>query len=135
MTIATVGYMAPEYGIEGIVSTKGDVYSFGILMVEIITRKKPTDEMFGGERSLKSWVEESISAPLNQIVDTNLLSTTGRDCSAANNCALSILNVGLECSAESPNERPDMKEILTKLKKIKVKLLKDIELVQRTGSH
>ncbi|KAL4272411.1 hypothetical protein GQ457_13G004560 [Hibiscus cannabinus] len=77
MTIATFGYMAPEYGIEGIVSIKGDVYSFGILMMEIITRKKPTDEMFTEEKSLKSWVKESISSPLNQILDTHLLSISG----------------------------------------------------------
>ncbi|MFQ6658441.1 hypothetical protein Gotur_027715 [Gossypium turneri] len=51
ITMATFEYMAPEYGIEGIVSTKGDVYSFGILLMKIITRKKPTDEMFAGERS------------------------------------------------------------------------------------
>ncbi|KAL4272290.1 hypothetical protein GQ457_13G004060 [Hibiscus cannabinus] len=57
MTMATIGYMAPEYGTEGIVSTKGDVYSFGILVMETITRKRPTDEMFEGERSLKSWVK------------------------------------------------------------------------------
>ncbi|KAK8481626.1 hypothetical protein V6N12_009532 [Hibiscus sabdariffa] len=111
MTMATIGYMGPEYGIDGIVSTKGDVYSFGILTMETITGKKPTNEVFGGERSLKSWVEESISSPLNQVVDTNLLSTVGRERLAASNCAISILRVGLECSAESPAERPDMKEI------------------------
>ncbi|KAL4273963.1 hypothetical protein GQ457_13G004660 [Hibiscus cannabinus] len=124
MTMATIGYMGPEYGIEGIVSTKGDVYSFGILMMETITRKRPTDEMFGGERSLKSWVKESISYPLNQVVDTNLLSSMERERSAANNCALSILQVGLECTVELPAERPDMKEVVAKLKKIKVELLR-----------
>ncbi|KAK8648308.1 hypothetical protein V6N13_129065 [Hibiscus sabdariffa] len=124
MTMATIGYMGPEYGIDGIVSTKGDVYSFGILTMETITGKKPTNEVFGGERSLKSWVEESISSPLNQVVDTNLLSTVGRERLAASNCAISILRVGLECSAESPAERPDMKEVVVKLKKIKVELLR-----------
>ncbi|KAL4271143.1 hypothetical protein GQ457_13G004020 [Hibiscus cannabinus] len=133
MTMATVGYMAPEYGPEGIVSTKGDVYSFGILVMETITRKRPTDEMFAGERSLKSWVKESISSPLNQVVDTDLLGTIGRERSAINNCALSMLQVGLECSAELPNERLDMKEIVTKLKKIKAKLLKDTERVRQRG--
>ncbi|KAB2043865.1 hypothetical protein ES319_D01G049100v1 [Gossypium barbadense] len=97
MTMATFGYMAPEYGMEGIVSTKGDVYSFDILLMEIITRKKPTDEMFAGERSLKSWVIESISSSLNQVVDPKLLSTIGREDLKVKNCALSILQVGLEC--------------------------------------
>ncbi|KAB2043863.1 hypothetical protein ES319_D01G048900v1, partial [Gossypium barbadense] len=113
MTMATFGYMAPEYGTEGVVSTKGDVYSFGILLMEIITRKKPTDEMFAGERSLKSWVKESISSSLNRVVDTNLLSTIGKEHFAAKNCVLSILEVGLECCVELPNERLHMKEIVT----------------------
>ncbi|KAK8312586.1 hypothetical protein V6Z12_D01G052600 [Gossypium hirsutum] len=130
MTMATFGYMAPEYGIEGIVSTKGDVYSFGILLMEIITRKKPTDEMFEGERSLKSWVIESISSSLNQVVDPKLLSTIGREHLKVKNCALSILQVGLECSAELPNERLHMKEVVTKLKKIKVKLSRDMQRVR-----
>ncbi|TYI96182.1 hypothetical protein E1A91_D01G053300v1 [Gossypium mustelinum] len=130
MTMATFGYMAPEYGIEGIVSTKGDVYSFGILLMEIITRKKPTDEMFEGERSLKSWVIESISSSRNQVVDPQLLSTIGREDLKVKNCALSILQVGLECSAELPNERLHMKEVVTKLKKIKVKLSRDMQRVR-----
>ncbi|TYG82059.1 hypothetical protein ES288_D01G056500v1 [Gossypium darwinii] len=130
MTMATFEYMAPEYGIEGIVSTKGDVYSFGILLMEIITRKKPTDEMFEGERSLKSWVIESISSSLNQVVDPKLLSTIGREHLKVKNCALSILQLSLECCVELPNERLHMKEIVTKLKKIKVKLLRDMERVR-----
>ncbi|KAL4271158.1 hypothetical protein GQ457_13G004530 [Hibiscus cannabinus] len=144
LTIATIGYMAPailnlnkEYGIEGIVSTKGDVYSFGILMMETITRKKPTDEMFTGEGSLKSWVKESISYPTNQVVvvDTNLLNAIGGEHTTANDCALSILQAGLECSAELPDERPDMKETVTKLKKIRAKFLNKSERFRQRGDH
>ncbi|KAL4353249.1 hypothetical protein GQ457_06G003500 [Hibiscus cannabinus] len=126
MTIATFGYMAPEYGSEGMVSTKGDVYSFGILMMETMTRKKPTDEMFSREVSSRKWVEDSLPYMLDQVVDNNLLSTNGREHLATKNCALSILQVALECSVGVPNERLDIKEVLTKLKKIKVKLLKDV---------
>ena len=45
--------MLAEYGFEGKVSTKGDIYSFGILLLEVITRKKPTDEMFNADMSLR----------------------------------------------------------------------------------
>ncbi|XP_039026738.1 receptor kinase-like protein Xa21 isoform X2 [Hibiscus syriacus] len=127
MTLATIGYMAPEYGSEGIVSIKGDVYSFGILMMETILRKKPTDEMFVGEMSLKNLAEESLASMLNQVGDANFLSTTEKKHLVANNCALSILQVALECSGEIPDERLDMKQVVTKLEKIKVNLLTDIE--------
>ncbi|BFG27949.1 hypothetical protein CerSpe_142230 [Prunus speciosa] len=60
MTLATVGYMAPEYGMEGIVSTRGDVYSFGIVVMETFTKMKPTYEMFVGEMNLKQWVSNSL---------------------------------------------------------------------------
>uniref|UniRef100_A0A7N2MVK8 Protein kinase domain-containing protein n=1 Tax=Quercus lobata TaxID=97700 RepID=A0A7N2MVK8_QUELO len=55
MTLATIGYMAPEYGSQGIISTSGDVYSFGILLMETFTRKNPIDDMFVGEMSLKGY--------------------------------------------------------------------------------
>ncbi|KAB2615412.1 receptor-like protein kinase [Pyrus ussuriensis x Pyrus communis] len=59
MTLATIGYMAPEFGMEGSVSTRGDVYSFGIVLMETFTKRKPTDEMFVGEMDLKQWIADS----------------------------------------------------------------------------
>ncbi|KAJ1389707.1 Serine/threonine-protein kinase, active site [Sesbania bispinosa] len=55
-TIATLGYIAPEYGSKGTISTKGDVYSFGIMLMKKFTRKKPTDELFVVGLSMKGWI-------------------------------------------------------------------------------
>lgn len=40
-----------EYGPEGRVSTRGDIYSYGIMLLEMITRKKPMDEIFTYRRN------------------------------------------------------------------------------------
>ncbi|KAK9187718.1 hypothetical protein WN944_019116 [Citrus x changshan-huyou] len=124
MTIATIGYMAPEFGSEGIVSSKCDVYSYGILLLETFTRKKPTDEMFTGEMNLKNWVKESLPHGLPKIADANLLREENFF-SARMDCLLSIFHLALDCCAELPDQRLYMKDAATKLKKIRDKFLED----------
>ncbi|GAY33985.1 hypothetical protein CUMW_009100 [Citrus unshiu] len=128
MTLATIGYMAPEYGSEGIVSTSGDVYSFGILMMETLTRRKPTDEMFTGEMCLKHWVEESLPDAVTDVIDANLLSGEEEaDVAAKKKCMSSVMSFALKCSAEIPEERMSIKDALVDLKNIKTKFLKDVQ--------
>ncbi|KAJ7947331.1 putative Receptor-kinase [Quillaja saponaria] len=122
ITLATIGYMAPEYGLEGNVSRRGDVYSYGILLLETFTRKKPCDEIFQGELSLKTWVKESCPHSIIDVVDNNLLREEEENLDIKKDCLLSIIEVALECLADSPEERSDMKDVLVALNKIKMKL-------------
>ncbi|XP_044476869.1 probable LRR receptor-like serine/threonine-protein kinase At3g47570 [Mangifera indica] len=126
LTLATMGYMAPEYGSMGIVSTRGDVYSFGILLRETFTRKKPTDEMFDREMSLKNLVEASLPDVVTEVVDANLLRDEN-GFAAKVNCMLSIMNLALNCSMESPEQRINMKDVLAKLKKIRLQFQRDMQ--------
>ncbi|XP_047307295.1 receptor kinase-like protein Xa21 [Impatiens glandulifera] len=116
-TLGTIGYMAPEYGSEGMVSTSGDVYSYGIMLMETLTGKKPTEEMFSEIISLREWVNESYKRnSVLEVIDATLIVLGKEDC-----CS-SIIQVALNCSADGPGERITMKEVVLILSKIKQKL-------------
>ncbi|KAJ4837188.1 hypothetical protein Tsubulata_030086 [Turnera subulata] len=121
-TLATVGYMAPEYGLEGIVSTRGDVYSFGILLMETFTRKKPTDEMFGEGMSLKDYVNKALPDSVATIVDKHLLSKEEHP-SAKIKCISSIFTLATDCVVEFPEKRPDMTVVFATLRNIRTRYL------------
>lgn len=53
--VGTLGYLAPEYAESGRVSTKTDVYAFGIILLELITGRRPSDKSLHG-KSLVGWV-------------------------------------------------------------------------------
>ncbi|KAL8499032.1 hypothetical protein ACS0TY_022117 [Phlomoides rotata] len=117
-TLATLGYIAPEYGLEGIVSTRCDMYSYGMMLMETITRKRPSDT-FGGDLSLKRWIESLLPKSAHQVIDANLF--TELDDERGDKiieCVSSILVVALKCSAESPRERINIKDVLAELQRI-----------------
>ncbi|XP_047964983.1 LRR receptor-like serine/threonine-protein kinase EFR [Salvia hispanica] len=122
-TLATLGYIAPEYGSEGLISTMGDVYSFGIMMMETFTRKRPSDDMFGGNLSLKRWVELSIPQKPDEVIDANLVMNLEEE-QIDNNvqCVSAILELALKCTADSPMDRINMKEANAQLQKIRISI-------------
>ncbi|XWS51557.1 hypothetical protein CRYUN_Cryun12cG0186800 [Craigia yunnanensis] len=126
-TMATVGYMAPEYGSSGIVSEKTDVYSFGILLMETFTRKKPTDEMFDGEMNLRSWIYESLPHAVDRITDVTLLEADQEALAAKRKCILSIMKVAMFCTVELCVKRKTMTEVEEELQRIKNNFLRDTE--------
>ncbi|KAL5546647.1 hypothetical protein UlMin_006334 [Ulmus minor] len=140
--MGTVGYTAPEYGMGGEASIQGDVYSFGILILEIFTARKPTNPIFNDSNNLHNFVKMALPDRLMEIVDPYLLSseveeTTSRGGinrnivesqyeiieSGSHNqmdvktrkCLLSVLEIGLACSRILPKERANMNDAAREL--------------------
>ncbi|WCJ36411.1 Leucine-rich receptor-like protein kinase family protein [Euphorbia peplus] len=125
--MCTFGYVAPEYGLHGTVSEKIDVYSFGILVLETFTGKRPTDEIFSGEMSLRQWVLESLPSHVDRVADPSLLNNEEQHFNAAKlECLANIMTLAISCSAQSPLQRYDMSDVLGIFNLIHNQFLKSI---------
>nr|XP_025885087.1 receptor kinase-like protein Xa21 [Solanum lycopersicum] len=109
--------MKREYGQDGLVSTSCDVYSFGIVMMEAFTRRRPNDEMFTGDLILKHWVNDSLPTRVAQIVDADLISQKEEPLHAKMQCFISVMELALSCTSVSRDARVNVKEALLGLKK------------------
>ncbi|XP_019157423.1 PREDICTED: receptor kinase-like protein Xa21 isoform X1 [Ipomoea nil] len=118
-TLATLGYIAPEYGFEGLVSTKCDIYSYGILLMETFTRRKPNSDMFCENVSLRSWVKDSLPNRVINVCDVNLLTPDEEHFNRKGKCLSSIMELAIKCSVDFPAERIGIREVLATLHKIK----------------
>ncbi|XP_037451530.1 probable LRR receptor-like serine/threonine-protein kinase At3g47570 [Triticum dicoccoides] len=68
----TIGYIALEYAQSGQASIHGDVYSFGIVLLEMLIGKRPTDPMFENEINMVNFVERNYPDKIIHIIDARL---------------------------------------------------------------
>ncbi|KAM7473851.1 hypothetical protein LguiB_021094 [Lonicera macranthoides] len=69
----SIGYAAPEYGMGGVASKCGDVYSYGVLLLELFTGRRPTDDMFKDGLNLHNYIKTALQEKGMQIMDQTLL--------------------------------------------------------------
>ncbi|GAB4844053.1 Receptor-like kinase tmk4 [Ancistrocladus abbreviatus] len=102
----TFGYLAPEYAATGRVTTKVDVYAFGVILMELITGRKALDETMPEERShLVTWFrrilinKDNIRKAIDDVLDPDQ-ETYESICKVA--------ELAGHCTAREPHQRPDM---------------------------
>ncbi|CAF2144597.1 unnamed protein product [Brassica napus] len=104
--IGTYGYMSPEYGWGGIISEKSDIYSFGVLLLEIISGKKANKFVHNDHNSLINYAWQSwCDAKGVSIVDEAL----GDSYSSKE--AMRCIHIALLCVQDHPKDRPTISQI------------------------
>ncbi|CAN8257441.1 unnamed protein product [Cochlearia groenlandica] len=102
--VGTIGYMAPELTRNGKSSSASDVFAFGVLLLEIVCGRKPTDS---GSFFIVDWVRElHANGEILNGVDPRL------GCDFDGREAMLVLAVGMLCCHQNPASRPSMRVVL-----------------------
>uniref|UniRef100_A0A453T1J3 Receptor kinase-like protein Xa21 n=1 Tax=Aegilops tauschii subsp. strangulata TaxID=200361 RepID=A0A453T1J3_AEGTS len=125
----TIGYLAPEYGEGGQVSTSGDVYSFGSVILELFTGMAPTHNMFKDGLTLQKYAKNAFPDMLMKIVDPALLSfeeayvrsLQGGSYKMEDVCntMFSIMEIAISCCKQASSERMCMRDAAAWMHKIR----------------
>ncbi|KAL1289339.1 hypothetical protein AAHE18_20G050500 [Arachis hypogaea] len=109
--VGTYGYMSPEYAMEGLFSEKSDVFSFGVLLLEIVSRRKNT-KFYEDAESLsllgfawKLWNADNIPPLIDQEILNSICNEDIKRC----------IHIGLLCVQELARDRPTMTAVVSML--------------------
>ncbi|KAK1282833.1 Leucine-rich repeat receptor-like tyrosine-protein kinase [Acorus calamus] len=107
------GYIPPEYAYTMQVTAPGNVYSYGVVLLEILTSRPPVDEAFGEGIDLVKWVHGASGRgeTPEQIMDSRLSTVSF----AWRRQMLGVLKVAMSCTETTPAKRPKMKKVVEML--------------------
>lgn len=100
-----------EYAYSLQATEKSDVYSMGIVLMELVSGKMPTNDIFGAEMDMVRWVEMHINmhggSAREELIDPELKPLLpGEECAA-----FQVLEIALQCTKTTPQERPSSRNV------------------------
>uniref|UniRef100_A0A7N1A3Z2 non-specific serine/threonine protein kinase n=1 Tax=Kalanchoe fedtschenkoi TaxID=63787 RepID=A0A7N1A3Z2_KALFE len=110
----TPGYVPPEYYQSFRCSTKGDVYSYGVVLLELLTGKQPTDSPEFGDNNLVGWVKQHAKLKITDVFDQELLKADP----SIEMELLQHLKVACACLDDRHWKRPTMIQVMAMFKEI-----------------
>ncbi|KAK7265190.1 hypothetical protein RJT34_32806 [Clitoria ternatea] len=143
----SVGYIAPEYGMGKHASPQGDVYSFGVLLLEIVTGRPPTDVLIHEGSSLHEWVKRQYTQPhkLENLVEQALQRCSPYAMQSHDHnkiwkdVILELIELGLLCTQQNPSTRPTMLDVAQEMGRFKDYLINStsrlIQVNPKINSH
>ncbi|KAK4414085.1 putative inactive receptor kinase [Sesamum alatum] len=118
------GYRAPEVTDPRKVSQKADVYSFGVLLLELLTGKAPTHALLNEEGvDLPRWVQSVVREEwTSEVFDLELLRYQNVE-----DEMVQLLQLGIDCTAQYPDKRPSISEVASRIEELRRSSLRDYQ--------
>ncbi|PSS36735.1 Systemin receptor like [Actinidia chinensis var. chinensis] len=110
----TPGYVPPEYYQSFQCTTKGDVYSYGVVLLELLTGKQPTDSADFGDNNLVGWVKQHARMRISDVFDPEIM----REDPSLEIELLQHLKVACACLDDRHWRRPTMIQVMAMFKEI-----------------
>ncbi|MCO5567071.1 hypothetical protein L7F22_020756 [Adiantum nelumboides] len=114
------GYIAPEYVYTLKVDEKSDIYSFGVVLLELVTGKRPFEPEFGEGVDIAAWVRKKVQTREGamEVLDSKILNEeagVGGNNTNVMGEVMQVLRVALHCLVDLPMQRPTMREVVQML--------------------
>uniref|UniRef100_A0A5B6ZI96 Protein kinase domain-containing protein n=1 Tax=Davidia involucrata TaxID=16924 RepID=A0A5B6ZI96_DAVIN len=113
--MGTFGYVAPEYAMTGHLLVKSDVYSYGVVLLELLTGRKPVDmSQPAGQENLVTWTRPILRDKdrLEELADLRLAGKYPRE------DFVRVCTIAAACVAPEASQRPTMGEVVQSLKMV-----------------
>uniref|UniRef100_A0A0A9DAA2 Protein kinase domain-containing protein n=1 Tax=Arundo donax TaxID=35708 RepID=A0A0A9DAA2_ARUDO len=116
MLSGTPGYVPPEYCQSFMCTTEGDIYSYGVVFLELLSGKKPIDPTEFGDTNLVDWAKQMVKEDrCSEIFDPSLTTTESRELEL-----YQYLKIACQCLDDQPNRRPTMIQVMAMFKELQI---------------